>query len=230
MFRLHHGPMLALAASLALTALPAAAAPSAVDLVFEAPYLTKAPNGSTISYRFVRKTTDKELKPSFEDEVKVNVAPKGAENSVTIDLFTGARAISMENMARSGNPVIVAVLEQDVQEMNKVLGGSPVYLRNRIMEAMRNDGGPQPVKVEYAGRTLDGWKVTLTPFVNDRNKEKMKDFAARTYELTFSDDVPGGLYALKTVTPSKDGAEPLLVEELTLASSTSGEGAQGAKP
>ncbi|HEY0292996.1 MAG TPA: hypothetical protein VGC51_11810 [Hansschlegelia sp.] len=214
----------AVAACLALTLSPASAAPTAVDLIFEAPYLSKAADGSTISYRFVRKTDEKDLQPSFEDDVTLNVGPTGAEKTVTIDMFTGARAISMANMARSGNPVVIAVLEQDVREMQKVLGGSPYYIRNRIMDAMRNDRSAEPVKLDYAGRTVDGWKIKLSPFASDQHRAQLKDFADRTYELTFADDVPGGLYALKSVTPKKDGGA-LLVEELTLKDSAATLGA-----
>lgn len=203
----------------------AAQAPAPVDLVFYAPFLKNAPDGSTISYRYVREANDPKLVPSFEDDVKLRVAPEGAKDSVAIDLFTAGRGGTLTNQSRTGAPVVVAVWDRDVKEMSKVLGGSFFYLQNRIMEALRNGGDAiEPQKVEYDGRTLDGWKVTLKPFANDeRHRELLREFANLTYELTFADDVPGGFYALKTLAP-RAGADdkPVLREELRIQSSDAG--------
>lgn len=204
-------------AALVMTAASAAAAAPAIgELVFYAPHFAKVENGKTISYRFVRKAEDPKLDPSFEDDVRIEVGPQGAEDTVKVDLFTGARAQSMGNMSKSGNPVIVVLLEQDVKEMNKALGGSPYYFRNRLREALAGKTPAEPVKVTYAGKEIDGWKVVLKPFLDDQqNRGRLKEFAGRIYELTFSDGVPGGLYALKTTTPKVDGGA-LLTEELTV--------------
>lgn len=211
----------ALAASLMSSA--ALAAPATVDLVFYAPHFAKVENGSTISYRFVRKSEDAKLDPSFEDDVTVNVGPQGAEDSISIKLFTGARGSTLTNMSKTGNPVIVALLEQDVLEMQKALGGSPFYFRNRLRQAL-SDGKPaEPARVEFGGKTVDGWRVTIRPFEDDvKNRNRLREFAARSYELTFADSVPGGLYALKTVTPKSGGEGALLTEELTVQASDGG--------
>lgn len=209
----------ALAASLAFAVSPALAAPAPapIDLVFYASFLAKAADGSVINYRYVRQADDAKLAPSFEDDVKMRVAPEGKQDAVAIDLFTGARAVTLPNQARTGNPVILAVFDRDVKEMSKLLGGSFFYIQNRIMEALRTGDGIEPQKVEYGGKTLDGWKVTIRPFARDSHREQLREFAERSYELTFADDVPGGLYALRTVTPRPGDGKPLLVEELKLA-------------
>ena len=203
-----------------LFASAASAAPATVDLVFYAPHFAKLENGSTIQYRFVRTAEQGGLDPSFEDKVTVAVGPQGAEDSVSIKLFTGARGSTLTNMSKTGNPVIVALLEQDVLEMQKALGGSPFYFRNRLRQALSEGPAAVPTKVEYAGRTVDGWRVTIRPFENDvKNRTRLKEFAARSYELTFADEVPGGLYTLRTVTPKASGEGALLTEELTLQAS-----------
>lgn len=200
---------------LVATAAAASAAPAAVDLVFYTPFFAKLPNGSTLTYSYVRVAKDDKLLPSFEDKVEVRVGPQGAESSLAIDMFSGERAHTLENMSRTGNPLIPAMLEQDVKDINKFAGGSPFYLRNRFMEAIKAQGS-EPTRIEYGGKTLDAWKVTLKPFATDAHRDKLGDFAESTYEMTFSDDVPGGLYALKTIAPRKGGSAPLLTEELTL--------------
>lgn len=221
--RLTAGAAASLAALLVAGA-PAHAGPATADLVFNASHFAKIADGRTVTYNFVRTANggaNDKLEPSFEDKVSILVGPQGNANSVRVDLFSGKRAQQFENLSKTGNPVIVAVLEQDVKEMNKALGGSPFYFRNRLRQALTEDTSSQPTRIEFGGKTHDGWKVTLKPFANDpQNAYRLKEYAQRSYELTFSDDVPGGLYALKTVTPKADGGN-LLVEELTLR----GEGA-----
>lgn len=206
-------------AALLLAGAPAYAGPPTMDLVFKASHFARIADGRTVTYDFVRTANggaNDKLEPSFEDKVSILVGPEGNANSVRIDLFTGARAQKLDNMSKTGNPVIVALLEQDVREMNRTLGGSPFYFRNRLRQALAEDTTAQPTKFEFGGKTHDGWKVTLKPFADDQqNAYRLKEYAQRSYELTFSDDVPGGLYALKTVTP-KAGGGNLLVEELTL--------------
>lgn len=230
--RLRAAPVAGLVAALVVTA-AAAAAPATVDLVFYAPHFAKVADGSTITYHFVRKAEDPSLAPSFEDDVKLLVGPAANKNSVQIDVFTGSRAFSLPNMSKTGNPVIVALLEQDVKEMNKTLGGSPFYFRNRLRQAIADQKPAEPTKIEYDGKTIDGWKITLKPFAKDaQNRSRLGDYADRTYELTFADDVPGGLYALKAVTPKADGSGATLVEELTVkgeAASAEAKPAEGAK-
>lgn len=215
-FRRLRAAPLAACVGLCLATGAAVAAPASVDLVFYAPHFAKIENGSTLSYSFVRKSEDPKAAPSFEDEVKVNVGPQGAENSVVINLFSGDRAQVLPNMSKSGNPVIVALLEEDVKDMQKALGGSPFYFRNKLREALAGKNPAEPVKIEFAGKTVDGWKVAFKPFQDDqKNHGRLREFADRSYELTFSDAVPGGLYALKTVTP-KSGGGALVSEELTV--------------
>lgn len=218
-------------AALALSTVAAvAAAPAAVDLVFFAPHFAKVENGSTIAYRFVRTAADPKLDPSFEDEVTIKVGPQGAENSVQVDLFSGARAFTLPNMSKTGNPVIVALLEQDVKEMNKTLGGSPFYFRNRLRQAISSGAPAEPTKIDLGGKSVDGWTVRVAPFADDaKNGGKLGSYAGRTYEITFSDEVPGGLYSLKTVTP-KQGGGALLTEELTYKAQGKSAAAEGAKP
>ena len=205
----------AIIACAALLPQGAAAAPKAEDLVFYGPYLSKVQDGATLSYHYARTAEDAKLEPSFEDDIQLNVAPDGQEKAVVIELFSGSRARTMGPLGRTGNPLVIALLERNVHEMQKVLGGSPFYIRNRLREALVA-GEPQAVKVDYAGRSVDGWKITLKPFEKDANRERFKDFADRTYEITFAEEAPGGLVALKSVTPRAEGQGPLLVEEVTL--------------
>lgn len=210
------------AAGLALAVLAsgsgaALAAPTAVELVFEKPYLAALEPGATVSYRFVRTAAgDTQLAPSFEDDVTLNVATDRGEKAVNVEMFTGKRAQTFGPLSSNGNPVIITLLELDVREMQKILGGNPYYIRNRMRDALNDGGTVEPVTIAYEGRSIDGWKLTLKPFEKDAKRDKLRDFADRSYELTFSDQAPGGLVSLVTITPRQGGDKPLLVENLTL--------------
>jgi hypothetical protein len=210
-----HAAGFAMFAAVAMAA-PAQAGPKVIDLVFYSPYLANAGEGTVLSYRFERSTEDKKLEPSFQDDVTLKIAGAGDARTVRVDLFSGKRAQTVGPLPSTGNGVVLAMMEQDVKEMQKVLGGSPYYIRNRLREALTNGEASEPARIDYRGRTVDGWKVTVKPFEKDVNRDKLKEFADRVYELTFSENVPGGLYSIRTVTPGKDGAAPLLVEQLTL--------------
>ncbi|MFD1331531.1 hypothetical protein ACFQ4O_05910 [Methylopila musalis] len=207
-----------------LGASAAGAAPTGVQLVFEGGDLKSLAPGATISYRFARDTSDTALAPSFQDDVRVVVtAEDGGAKTAKVDLFSGARAQSFGSLSVDGNPVIVVLLEQDVREMQKVLGGSPYYIRNRIRDAISGGGQVEPARLDVDGKTVDGWKLTLKPFAHDARRDQLKGFADRFYELTFSDAVPGGLHSLKAVTP-RDGAQaPLLTESLVFTGVTNAE-------
>jgi len=223
------------AAALALTLVgafgPAAqAAPTPEQLVFEQPFLAAFEPGASISYRFSRVAADVNLAPSFEDVVTLNVVKpddaRDGDKAAVVRLFSGPKARSFGPMPATYNPVVLVLLEQDVVEMQKVLGGSPYYIRARIRDALTSAEKVDEVKVDYKGQSIDAWSIKVSPFVKDPNRAKLKDFADRTYEITFSDKVPGGLYAIHTVTPKAGATTPLLVETLTVT----GEGETGAKP
>lgn len=204
----------------------ASAAPTAVELVFEQPFFAKMEPGTVLSYRFARTAEDKGLAPSFEDDVKLNVTKRDEQKTIMIDLYSGTRARTLGPMPTGGNPMVITMLEQDVAEMQKVLGGSPYYIRNRMRDAINAGESVEPAKIDYQGRSVDGWKVTLKPFATDKNRDKLKDFADRSYEMLFSDQVPGGLYQILAITPKAGAEKPLLVENLTLT----GVAAAEAKP
>jgi hypothetical protein len=111
----------------------------------------------------------------------------------------------------AGNPVLLVLLERDVVEMSRILRGSPYYLRNRIREALGESTLAEPARFTFAGRKVEGWRVAVSPFAQDRNRDKLCEYVGKRYEFILSEAVPGGLYAMRMVTPGTDGAA--LVED-----------------
>ena len=92
--------------------------------------------------------------------------------------------------------------------MSRTLRGSPYYIRNRIREALGAATPAEPARFVFEGREVEGWRVAVSPFAQDRNRDRLREHAEKRYELTFSDAVPGRLYELRTSTPGADGAPP----------------------
>jgi len=208
-----------LALALLVTALPAVAADQPVSeaekRVFIDNHLANIAGGGDVSYGFTKRGT---LEKGFVDTVKMHVEDAGAARgkTVTAEFLTGERRLSLPEVANAeGNPVIMHFLERDVREMKRLTGGQEGFFRRRIKLALADQADLRPVSFQYAGREIKGRQITITPYVNDPLKERFVKFEKKTYVFTLSDELPGGVYQLKTLV-SGAGAEPLVEETLTL--------------
>jgi hypothetical protein len=205
---------------LALAA-PAAAGPDASSLIFQAPALADLPTGTTMVYRLDHTVSGGAAgagRASSTSTVELSLhGDTSGGRQARIEIVTSERRQDAGTFpSTAGNPVVLLVLERDVTDMSRVLRGSPYYIRNRIREALGNTTPAEPTRLTFGGRELEGWQVTVSPFMHDRNRDKLREHAARRYEFTFADAVPGGLYAIRLVTPAVDGgalAEDRLVLE-----------------
>jgi hypothetical protein len=149
--------------------------------------------------------------------VELSMHPDSAtdEREAKVEIVTGERRQAAGPFpSRVGNPVVLVVLERDVAEMSRTLHGSPYYLRNRIREALGETTLAEPARFTFEGREVEGWRVAVSPFAQDRNRDKLREYAAKRYEFTLSNSVPGRLYEIHMVTPGADGA-PLVEDRLT---------------
>jgi hypothetical protein len=217
------GPARVTAALLLILAGAAQADPNSASLLFESPALVEVPTGTTLIYRLERSVA-----PSLDAEVGgagLKSSISTIELSLQPDLQSGGRRAEIEIVTGErrqaagtfpslvGNPVILVMLERDVNEMSRLLRGSPYYLRNRIREALGETTRAEPARLGFAGRQVEGWRVAVTPFAQDRHRDKLGAYAAKRYEFTLSDAVPGGVYEMRLVTPDTNGA-PLVEDRL----------------
>ena len=182
-------------------------APSAQTLLFDASYLLPLKAPSRLVYSYSNKTADPALfGRSFDDEValKLSASAEGkGEKDVTLDMFTGDRQRVVGPLVNvSGNPIIMMFLESDVSQMKMHIGGQPVYYRNIIRLALRDKAKLEPAKFSWDGHEVEGTKVTIHPFADDPNGERLQLFRTKTYEFIVSDAVPGGIYQIhSSMTP-----------------------------
>lgn len=211
---------LAAAASLAtLAATAVLAAPTASELFFERPYLTQLQPGTTLTYAYKHVTSEAKLGDGFEEtlDLKVEAAAEDPSKRVADVLIhrDGKEGEAGPFPTMNGNPIALILLERDVKEIAQLSKGSPFYLRNRVREHLAT-GTVTPARFAYDGREIEGWKLTMRPFAEDPNKDKLLELVGRRYEFLFAEAVPGGLYSIDVVTPKADGSANMIETSLTL--------------
>lgn len=221
----------ALSMALAVPAAQAGDESLATEAVFERQHLDNIVAPVTLRYRYERSGSLLGVK---DDQAELVVTGIGADGRKQVEfrLFSGAdaRHIAPQQGYRN-NPMIVAFLQRDVEQMGRLTGGSPHYFRNRIRAAFAIDAAvrAEAVTVPFEGREVAGTEVTIEPFVNDPNLPRFRDFQYKRYEFVLAPAVPGGVYRLRAVTPNGT-AEPLLDEQLAYSGSSAPPTPPRAKP
>lgn len=215
---------LAAAASLATLAAAAAfAAPTAAELFFERPYLAQVQPGTTLTYAYKHVTSEAKLGDGFEETLDMKVeapADDPAKRIADVIIHRGTQEGEAGPFpTMNGNPIALILLERDVKEIAQLTKGSPFYLRNRVREHL-STGTVTPARFSFDGREVEGWKLTMLPFAEDPNKDKLLELVGRRYEFLFADAVPGGLYSIDVVTPKADGSANMIETSLTLTGVT----------
>ncbi|QRG08169.1 hypothetical protein EZH22_07545 [Xanthobacter dioxanivorans] len=192
------------AAETAAVANPASAAPpaaqgapEAADLMFETPQFVTTTSGQSLVYRYARKASDPELGPSFEDRIRLTVAPgtgAGDTRDVQVDFFSGERhhaAGPFEGVTT--NPVLMLFLENHVADLSGRLKGNPRYFKNAIRAGLRDKARVVPAEFSVDGRTYKGWRVSVSPFAGDPNAPRMRGLDTLVYTFDMAPDLPGAI-------------------------------------
>ena len=221
--------VLAAASASADSGTPAASAPSldastkpdVATLLFGTPMWDMASAGTKLHYTFEKTTSEAALGVPFKDVVVLTVGPgdDAASRTTEMQLFSGMnRKPAGPFRSDQQNPLLLVILENNVQEMSTLLKANPRYLKNAIRKAWRDNA-----KIEQAQDTVDGKPVTVTrisvtPFVNDQESDRMKGLQTMSYVFDVSKDVPGYLAAMDI--RAVDGGKTLFSETLRYASET----------
>jgi len=208
----------AIAAGLAASAASAQDRISAAEtLLFQTDHLKNVAPPATLSYAF-RKTGSAET--GFDDTVELRVRAADGAKSVAVAFFTGERAIAYPEVTRAeGNPVLLSFLERDIREMQRLTGGKSGYFRRAIRLALARSAKVARTRLSFAGRESAATEITITPYAEDPLKDRIGNYASKTYVFTLSTGVPGGVHSVRTFVPSPAGASneaPLLEERLTI--------------
>lgn len=177
-------------------------------------HLQNIRDATDLPYAFTQTGSDSDR---FTDQVILHVgAGKPEARALKVDFLSGSRRLNLSSIeGGTGNPVILYFLENDIRDLHNRLGGQEAYFRKRIRMALAEKATVRPVQLRYAGKTIDGHEVTISPYRDDPLKDRLKQFVSKSYVFTLSSAVPGGLYELKTHVDA-DGTAPALDTVLTL--------------
>ena len=214
---------LAILATLPLAGAPllpvsAIAAPGTIELFFDTPYLAKLPSGTRIAYSYAHTTAKPDLGDSFDETMQLTLVPSQEDASkpvAKVDIRRGEAEQGAGPFPALSNPLTLVLLEREAKEITQLSKGSPYYIRNRLRDSLA-EATVEPASFEYGGKPVSGWKMSMTPFAKDPHKQQLAEIIDRRYEFLFSDEVPGGLYAIRVVTPQPDGKANLIETRLTV--------------
>jgi hypothetical protein len=197
---------------LALAFLWVPAAPAADDpalspaqrSLFERDHLAAIARPETLVYTFRQDGVD-----GFEDTVTLaieTVRPDGAKD-LQVSFLTGERHMAFPPLPGfHGNPLIMYFLEWDVTRMHAATGGSTLYFRNRIREALVDRATVSATTItDKAGRILPAEEITLQPYQQDPRIDRYPAFRDKTYRVVLADAIPGTLYEIGTSLTTPDG-------------------------
>jgi hypothetical protein len=206
-------------------AAPAAAAaattnPTPAHALFETRQLDLIDKGGEVAYRFERKVSDERLLgKAYADDIKVgvkNVGEKG-EREVEFKAFTGEQAREPSNWPDlTINPLFIWYLERAVSNFNTLAGGNQMYIKGKFRSALGETAKIEPTKIDLNGKTIDGYRITVAPFSDDKNGSKMQGYEKSVFTIVVSNDAPGYFVDLQSTFESTAAAAPKLEERISL--------------
>jgi hypothetical protein len=179
----------------------------AQTIIFNTPHLKDITGPTTLNYRFERKSA---FKDGFTDDVKVNIDRilEDGSKDVSFDFFSGDRNRPYPPVERfKGNPIIMVFLQRDAWEMARLLRGDANYFRNQVRNGFLDAAEVTDVEVQTANGPVKAQKVTLRPFLHDRNAYHMGPNTRKGYEFTLSPEIPGQVYMIRTFVPPEPSAK-----------------------
>jgi hypothetical protein len=192
-------------------------APDVASLLFDTPQWTGTEGPTSLSYRYLRKSSDAEaFGPSFEDRIQLKVEPgdQPQARTVSVQMFSGERHLAagpFENV--TFNPALVLFLENHVQQLSRSLHANPRYLKNAIRKAWREKASVTEADIEIDGKRFAGTRISVQPFIDDPNKARTNGLDALTLTVNISQSVPGRIASIVVEARRPDGT-PVLDESL----------------
>lgn len=201
-------------AVLALVASGAALAQAvskAETLLFETDHLERLPAPVSLVYDFSRAGN---VEPAFSDQVRLDLAKDKGKLSASLHFLSGAHEFAVPAVEEPhGNPVLLGFLERDIGEMKRLTGGATNYFRKRIRLALAEAAQVSALPISYGGRQLQAQAVSIQPYLDDPLHARFEKYLRKTYTFVVSEQVPGGVYQLRT---SLGNAGAVIDETLTL--------------
>jgi len=194
--------------------------PTAQNLIFEQRHLENVDQGTALGYKFNRIVSNAQLLGEpFSDEITVKVvdAKPTGEKDVDLQIYTGERARDLQRVNNTTiNPVFVVYFDQAMSTFTQLTGGKYGYLKTVFTHGFKDKSKVEPVKLDYKGKTIDAYRIVMTPYVGDPKAARMQGYDGATFTMVISDQVPGEVVQLTSVYQSTVPAAPKLEERITI--------------
>ncbi len=190
--------------------------------LFDKAHLKNITQPGTLTYQYKKESF---VEDSREDSIKMHVSNirNTGRSDLSFDFFTGKFKRPYEPMENQrGNGVFVLFLEFDVHEMKRLTGGEWRYFQRKLRWALAAGAEKKQVEIDYKGEKVKGTQYIIQPYINDPKNSRYKLYASKYYIFTLSDDIPGGIYQVRTIVPDGDtwneGEAALIDESITFES------------
>jgi hypothetical protein len=207
--------------------------------LFESDHLKSIQHPDRLEYRFARDAgSGGSAAPpgaapadpgSYTDRIDLDVRPRPDEKKdVWVDFLTGDRHMPFPPMIGfRGNPVLMFFLEHDVEEMERVSGGTAGYFRTRIRQAFVDRAQLKEIDVAHDGTESPGTEITLKPFTNDPRISMFPELQDKQYRFVLTDAVPGSIYEIDAETEGAAGQKPAVKETMVFVGEHPCAGSEG---
>ncbi len=205
------------ATALCLTLSAPAFADDALDRIFDTENLDNVKSGMTLAFTHIRETHNPEILPALERNIEVAVEGKveGKESrSVIVSFKEGERNVTLSPFSDGGgNPMLVFFLESLAKAVAKSTGGSPFYIKNRIVETFQRGTEVSPIEIVHDGKPVEASRILYAPFAKEKVKDRLQNFANMEMVFTLSEAVPGGIVEIRAIDDPKaeDGFREFIV-------------------
>src|SRR4051812_37465703 len=124
-------------------------------LLFETPHLAALHPPLRLDYGFLR---EEERREPVRDAIRLEVRASAEEGrrDIFLEFLTGSRAIRYPPAHRfRGNPLLLFALDRDARELSAATGGSMVWFRNRIRQALAQAAMTKRIVMPFQGHVID---------------------------------------------------------------------------
>lgn len=186
-------------------------------LLFTEDHFKSLGAATQLDYEYRRRGS---LEEEFTDRVRISVSAKSSSGarSAKVEFLAGSRRMELPDVKDvEGNPLLLYFLEREVREMNRLTGGSINYYRKRIRITLAEAAQVKPVTLTVDGKQVQAREIQFAPYREDPARSRYEKFAEKTFVMTLSDQVPGGIVEMRSelLQPNAGAdAKPIVAESV----------------
>ncbi len=177
----------------------------AQELLFSTPHLDNIKNEAALYYDFHQHGANT---LSFNDEIILTItgiSERGGKD-LEVSFLSGENNRPYSDIKDfHANPLLMFFLQWDVEKMDSGSKVTHHYFRHLLRQAFLTNADSEEIKIDFEGRSETAHKVFFQPLVQQQDDDLYKDYPQKYYEFVVSDAVPGGIYSISTLIPSKTG-------------------------